>query len=968
MPIRPPFRLYSWDAPFLPALLEDMRGMTGGRLGRAVLILPHNRPRRYLLELIRTTAPLPALLPRMVTLQELVADYRAQGTDSPLHTALLLDRVALLHECLGDLAHEDAELRARLSHMDMASFLPWGIRLSSVMEECFTHGVAAQDLSFTDDEVAPFAAALLGALGSIQTRYTELLRGRGWTTPGFDIREASARAEDIPPLFRPSATRHIFIAGFSALGEGERRLFRALWDAGAHICLHTDVRVAEQEGFHWAAGDHRHWLRDWHADAVVVTPARRHRQEAAFCEGYDLHSQLEQLREDLRQRPAGSTAIVLTDNSQLMPVLHHLPDKDVNVSMGYPLARSPLFRLIDSLLRLRHARQEDGRVPWRPLLQCLLHPYLTMLRAPLPDGTDLPLRDAIRDMEKSIRAGSRLADTAALFAESRSRQPAELAPLLDALHEAAFARPGRCATLADMAAWLEELSTMLLTWGGAIWTRFPLDAECLYRLMRSVLPGLRQSSLAETPFPFSVLRQFTTELLQAERVPFELDPITGVQVLGMLETRLLQFDNLYIVNATDDILPGVPQPDPLLPDSLRALLGLPDSRRREMVSAYTLHRLAAGARRIFWYWQEGVQHSTLFDGKKSRSRFVEQRIWQLEQQRGALLEPGTPPLHKCACTVRAVGRAPQAIDATPTLREAMTALLRRRLSPTLLDGYLQCPLRFAWRHLCRLHVPDEVPEGDDPAAVGSLVHAVLEALYRPYLGRTVRRGDISRETLHAIFLQHMESSGLRDSLPVESCVMLETAAPLRLETFLDNQPEETFIHRLEQSYDARLDVRGAGVTLCGQLDRVDIRDGRLHVLDYKTGRVEACRQDVWTDSSFWEALGDFCAGNAQDADNALLQLTAERLHSVQLPCYVHLLAANEDCPVGDAALVHLRDNGAEFPLFDRALTDEELDIAVRLRIPDLLGFLVHHMATAERYIPMAGPACTYCEYRSLCMK
>ena len=102
----------------------------------------------------------------------------------------------------------------------------------------------------------------------------------------------------------------------------------------------------------------------------------------------------------------------------------------------------------------------------------------------------------------------------------------------------------------------------------------------MYRLMRHAEPILRETCLAQTPFPPTVLHGITRQVLEQERVPFEAEPLTGMQVLGMLETRLLHFERVLIVDATDDKLPGNPAQDPLLPDSMRQVLGLPDARRR----------------------------------------------------------------------------------------------------------------------------------------------------------------------------------------------------------------------------------------------------------------------------------------------------------------------------------------------------------------------------------------------------
>lgn len=121
------------------------------------------------------------------------------------------------------------------------------------------------------------------------------------------------------------------------------------------------------------------------------------------------------------------------------------------------------------------------------------------------------------------------------------------------------------------------------------------NGKAMYRLARHAAPVLRQNCLAQTPFGKHVLYGIVRQVLQQERVPFEAEPLAGLQVLGMLETRMLHFDRVLIVDATDDKLPGNPAQDPLLPDSLRQVLGLPDARRRERATAHTLYRLCAGA-------------------------------------------------------------------------------------------------------------------------------------------------------------------------------------------------------------------------------------------------------------------------------------------------------------------------------------------------------------------------------------
>lgn len=979
---RAPFLIFPWQRPFLPDLKAVLEEQSHGRPGSTLLIVPHNRPWRYLLQLYAQEGGR-RLLPKVITLSEMVGIWRAHMSAAPLHTANMLDRAAVLHDCVLALAREDAALSARFARMNMALFLPWGLRLAALLEEMFGQRIEAADLVHVESEVAAPAAALLGALGRIGRAYLAALARRNWTTPGLDYYEACRAAAAIPPLLLPRPDRPVLVAGFSVLTRSEDILLRSLWESGARICLHSDLNLAFDKPEHWACVEHAAWMRRWKAGAVPALEPRAEELERRprffFFAGYDCHSQLEALRASISENgnaavpPSStslSTAIVLTHSALLMPVLHHLPDKNVNVSMGYPLERSPLNRLLDALLRLQAGRSEDGRYYWRDLLQCLRHPYLNMLRVCNEDGEELFLREALRRLESLIRSGSRFVDLEALCAECRFALPPPLASLLSEMLEITVNATAAASTTAEMAESLRGICNFLLAHGGDMWRHFPLDAEAIYRLMQHAAPILRGTCLARTPFPRAVLHKITRQVLEQERVPFEAEPLAGLQVLGMLETRLLHFERVFIVDATDDKLPGNPPQDPLLPDSLRQVLGLPDTRRRERTAAHTLYRLCAGAHELHFFWQEGISRSPLFDGKKCRSRFVEQLLWEEEQRRGALLVAGEHPLRAARCTVRAARAAPKKVLRNASLDAALKNLLRAPLSATRLDVYLQCPLRFAWQYLCRLAPVQEINEGDDPAAVGVCIHNTLRALFEPYLHKEVRRGDISPQTGRACFYEALEAADLRRVLPPDSCLMLEAAVPLRLERFLARQPERVTILALEQQLLADLHLAGRRYAFTGTLDRLDRRDGLLHVLDYKTGRIPRHDASLWTDRSFFERAEAVLAAEPkqQAVDpgqlDSLFAELRERLPSLQLPCYISMLRAKGLGSPGDAALVELRQDGAEVPLFG-GLAEEEL--AAALGYCDLaLAVTLRHLEYAPEFASQPQRHCAWCPYAGLC--
>lgn len=976
-----PFLLFPWQRDFLPDLKDFLNILTSGQPGRALVIVPHNRPWRYLSKLYATdghTGPLPKLMP----LDALITAWRACTASAAVQTANQLDRIALLRQCVSDLTTTDADLAARFAGMDTALFLPWGFRLASLLEEMLTQNVRPTDMHHAEHEVAAPAAALLGALGRIATAYQEGLHQKGWTTPGLDRHVLAHDTAPVPARFLPTENRPVVIAGFSLVTGSEELILRRLWQAGAHVCLHTDPQLAQGTG-HWACDGQAAWIRRWKARARAAldlsVAEAAHSPEISFFSGYDCHSQLKALRRALSEPvPSGSSAnppssvVVLTNNSLLMPVLHHLPDREVNVSMGYPLARSPLNRLLEALLQMQTNSVEDGLYYWRDILQCLRHPYWGMLRVDTGGGEPVFLRRTLRRLEKAILAGTRFQDLDTVL-EQVPDLPLPEQKLLRRTMDAFVRKPEAARTLDDMADCLNEICSVLYDHGADIWRRFPLDAEGIYRLALHITPQLRQNSLARIPFPRQTLYGIVRHILHAERIPFEADPLTGLQVLGMLETRMLRFDHVHIVDATDDNLPGNAAPDPLLPDPLRQMLGLPDSHSRERAAAHTLYRLCAGAQKVRFYWQEGIRRSSLFDEKKSRSRFVEQLIWEEEKKQGTLLEPGKGSFATAACTVHAFSPPTGNLARGPGLAHKVRTFLQGDLSATALDVYLQCPLRFARHYLCGLRQPGEVNEGDDPPAVGICIHKTLYSLYAPYKGKTVCRGNISPRDLHTAFRKAVQEQELQKKLPPASFLMLEEAAPLRLQNFLDKQPEGALILDLEAPLTASLLLAGRRYSFKGVMDRLDQRSGRVYILDYKTGHIKPYDHTLWTDLDFFQRVSDlwkqWAPDSMPDAEKyaeleALFDALRPRLPSLQLPCYLAMAAAAGIGPLEDAALVDLRSSGEEKLLFG-GLVDKDLEKA--LNYCNLaLALVLRHMEFAPSFLAKRDRHCTWCPYAALC--
>jgi RecB family exonuclease len=982
-----PVGVIPWTEEFFGAVARRLVAATDGDFSNTLVIFPLRRAARHLCDRLAAMPGLgkPLLLPEIIAVGDWAADIGASFAPTPPVMLDVLDRVAILYDIVRAIAAETDEPGDFPT--DMARFFPWGMELSERMEELFRHNVPGRDLAHLEGQVMPPAAALLSRLGAIHARYRERLTGEGLATPGLCLALAAENAREAAARF---ADKTIFACGFAIPSGAEKALFAALWRQGnLEMLWHGDPALADPAGrVHFACLEQRRWLGDLSARAVVLADGRPKRARAKagrdrptlvldadaanlsskklrFFEGHDLHAQLMALETCLTEAPdLEDTAIILPDTGLLSPVLHILPRKDVNISMGYPLSRSALARLLENILTLQETALRPGRYHWKELVALLRHPYLKMLRV----GEDAPLRAIFHDMEAALRQGGAFIDPFSPEAAGEPRTPPtpEAQALCRLALETCLSAFENVETPRALGNAVAGLCALLLDPGrcGDAWERFLIDAECLFRLATAVVPALTDGRLADAVLPRDTLFSLLRRLVADERAPFEAEPLTGLQVLGVLETRLLSFRRLYVLDAVEDKLPGSAPYEPLLPDPLRRLLSLPDARERDLVAAYNIYRLFFGAEEITLLYRTGAPGAGLFEeAKPSRSRYVEQLLWEEEKRLGRVLAPGEPPVSLIHLPLCPIPQADAAMPVTPAVAARRAACLEGKISATFLDAYLACPLRFFYKYLTPLTPLAEVAEEGDPAAVGVLAHETLREFFTPLLGRDIDAADLSATALGDLFEARAKGDAAFAALPPDGRLLLVRAARARLGAMAGALPRTTPL-ALETELAASLDSGGRACLLTGRADRVDRREDGVVIVDYKTGGVSGVPADVWADAAFFARLGDF--QGAPDAPE-LLEEAAVRFPSVQLPLYCWLYAASRGEAPADAVFVELRETGKEKPLFgprcDPALREE----AIAKRIPELLTFLLRHMATATSFAPRPEPRrCAYCDYRPAC--
>lgn len=688
-------------------------------------------------------------------------------------------------------------------------------------------------------------------LAPVYHAFRESLFRLGIAYPGMIYREAAERIRQGRAARIPE--RRYVIAGFNALSRCEQVLFD--W-----------LKANYSVDFYW---DYDEWyLRDEAREAGMFMRENLLRYPPAANFAADNFSKpknirsvsaasnvlqckyvnrvLERLAAEKGARPDKETAIVLTDESLLMPLLYSLPEgtSDINITMGYPLKMHPAYTFTERLVGLQNRRRESrGSLMFyhSDVAGLLNHPYLSNARG----GTASPKPQYVYLNAAGLR-------TSPLF-------------------EKIFAAPQGWRELSDYLIDIISETAKMPYEGGDASRRtefFAVIAEHIRTLANSLAGcGIELS----TKIYMSLLRRS----LQSVNVPFEGEPLAGVQIMGILETRALDFENIVFLSMNDSNSPGNLAGAPsFIPYNLKMAYGLPTPEHHEGVYAYHFFRLIQRARNVEMVW------SSTSDDKNTGepSRY----IYQLDYE-----SPHEVVKDTVAVDVNLTPPEPVAVAKTPAVMEKLGEFLRtedpRTLSPSLFFNYVECPLKFYFRGVAGLEAGDEVSEEVDGAMFGNILHLAMEILYRPLVGvknpqerigaliGTQAVGDAVTQAANREYIK--EENAAPENWGGNMILVHKTITDYIDRNILpfDASRRESFtIEGLEVrvSADVEFGTGGHRVRFHGRIDRTDrLADGTLRVIDYKTGSPRTKGQD----NERFQSIDALFAGKSDQRISAVLQ-------------------------------------------------------------------------------------------------
>ncbi|HDS07348.1 MAG TPA: PD-(D/E)XK nuclease family protein [Bacteroides sp.] len=650
------------------------------------------------------------------------------------------------------------------------------------------------------------------------------LKARGLGTPGMQYREIAERI-DGGGLEWPEGER-VVVAGFNALNSCEKRIFSWLRERGAAFFWDYDERYVKDAS--WEAGRFlRENLKHFPPQAVLEEFSNLEQDKEIrilelptdVLQAKMVHQILE-TEGDGGRSDCTDTAVVLCDEELLIPLIMSLPPafEEINVTMGYPMSHAPVFSFTDQLITLqnniRKGKEGADLFYHRDVTSILAHPCMHLAND-----------EAISGMLGKIAGRNMMYVSETLFTGELERK--------------IFRRMGEGPGFID---YFRQIYQHLLDLQTDREDRMhrDLDREFIFQVLVH-LNKLERLMLTRQDLSVNTLIRLFRKILASLRVPFEGEPLAGLQVMGILETRLLDFRHVILLSMNEEVMPRTRYGHSFIPYALRAAYGMPVREEMDAIYAYYFYRLIQRAGKV----------DLLFNSKTEgvRSGEMSRYLTQLKYERGI-------PVTRPGLELRAQVTRPLTIDHSDSVNGLLAAYLEgseqgKYLSPSAVNTYLDCPLKFYLRYLRGIGGPEEVQEEVDAAGFGTVVHDSIHRLYQVFSGNgkgTIGAGDLlsllnsdkPARILEEAFIAHHFRGDPKARIEGRNIitfrVMLKYLGKI-LET--DRAIAPLQLVSSEKKYHRVLAIRAGGndlrVLLGGKIDRVDRVSDALRVIDYKTG-------------------------------------------------------------------------------------------------------------------------------------
>ncbi len=654
---------------------------------------------------------------------------------------------------------------------------------------------------------------------------------------GFICREAVSAISE----FSQSSKNQMFVfAGFNALMPSEEKIIQFLLQE-KKAKIYWDIDKAFIEDTHNQAG---YFIRkyknnwsyyksnpfDWIGDEFsqnknirIIGTAKSVGQ--AKVVGQIIEQQLEGNPDSLSK-----TALVLSEKSLLIPMLYSLPGnvEHLNVTLEYSARNNPIQFLINRLFRLHtYAKSRKGNYTfyYKDVLEVLSNPFVEVLI----DGSKIV--ELIKTNNFTFITHQKLYELSEnktdFFALVFDKWPDDAIEVLDRISEILIRIKNNLPNNSD---------------ADKITLAFVYEVFKLINQIKNYF--LISPEVSTIHNLYAIYKQ----VVDSAQVSFEGEPLAGLQIMGLLESRTLDFENVIITSVNEGKIPFGKSNNSFIPYDVKREYGLPTYRDRDAIYTYHFYRLLSRAKNIYLIYN--TEDEGLDAGEKSR--FITQL--KIEKKPNHFISDQI-----LNAVLPSVAHQPIRVEKSDKITEVLKAIATKGFSPSSLSAYIRNPMDFYYQRILKIYENKQVEETIEANTLGNVIHNTLEALYRPHIGGLLSvpiiefmEGQFEKLLLFN-FKENFKEGDINKG---KNLLAFESAKRsilnfLRLEKQLISDGDQVSILFLEEKFertieDSRLPYP---VKIAGLVDRIELRNGNIRIIDYKTGRIEKSNVELadWND-------------------------------------------------------------------------------------------------------------------------
>ncbi len=832
------------EASFLSKLAKELLSNNSSTLHHTNIVLPNKRAKIFLIEELKKQSSTTFLAPKIISIEMLIEEIAQLRT---------LDNIELLFEFY--IVYLDNTETSK--QQDFEEFSSWAVTLIQDFNEIDRYLINQNEIfSYLLDieRIKNWTPNVNNQSKLIENhldfwklmpfyyqKFTEHLINKKVGYQGLLYRKASENCLDFA---KNSEDTTFVFAGFNALNASEEKIIKCLLEHNKASVFWDIDAVFLKDEFHDAGlflrrikNSWKHfethpfnWITDTFSSdkniEVIGTPKSIGQAKIA---GKIIEKIV------FENKSLENTALVLSEENILIPILNALPVEveDLNITMGYPSKNNPaqilIYKLFQLHLNAQNRNKKQSVFYYKEVLEILNNPLIV---------SSIQANEVVKIIKNSnltFITSNRLSELFSKYDLSSNELVQHL--FFDwnvSVNEI-----------------LEKLKAILIYIKTHLSNQNEQDKVTkafvfsIYNVILKITNYFETYNKIEN---FEILFSIYKQVIDQAQVSFEGEPLKGLQIMGILESRVLDFENVIITSLNEGKLPGGKSNNSFIPYDVKLEKGLPTYKERDAIFTYHFYRLLQRAKNIYLLYNT---HSEGIDaGEKSRF------ITQLEIEH--LPNHNFKKVFYNAIKPDTIYQPIEVIKTQPILDRLEEIATGKGFSPSALTNYLRNPIQFYYQRILGVRENDEVEENVAANTLGTIIHEVLEKMYAPFEGKNIQIQvsdiDVMIQNIEAITLEKFIEVYKEGEIKKGKNLIAFEVAKRNIYNFLIQEKQhienadELFILSLEKPHDTIFEHPNLPypVKISGKVDRIELRNNTIRIIDYKTGKVEANKLKINT--------------------------------------------------------------------------------------------------------------------------